>query len=289
MHACGHDGHSATLVAAAAALRAVEDRLPVCVKLVWQPAEEGGGGAQRLVEAGLLDGRLGPKVSAIFGLHGWPGLKVGFVASKPGPLLAATDNFSVTFVGKGCHGAFPHLGRDPIVAASEAVVSLQQCASRDFDPTEPVVVTVGIFQAGTAVNVIPDVATIQGTARTLTDAARKQVAAAIERRCAGVAAACGCQMRFTWADGYPPTLNDPNMTAYLAKSAQAALGNDRYIPVGRPSMGGEDFAYTWKKSPAASSSSVSSRTTARVIPPYTATNTISLTPPLPSAPGFFWS
>src|SRR3954470_18829675 len=122
MHACGHDGHSATLAGVAAVLKTIADELPVCVKLIWQPAEEGGGGGERLVLAGVLDGRLGPKVQAIFGLHGWPGLKVGTVATKPGALLAATDNFAVTFHGSGCHGAFPHLGRDPIVAACKAVM-----------------------------------------------------------------------------------------------------------------------------------------------------------------------
>ena len=110
MHACGHDGHIATLIGVASILKSTADTLRVCVKLIWQPAEEGGGGAEKLVDAGVLDGRLGPKVDAIFGLHGWPGLPVGTVATKPGALLAATDNFIATFVGKGCHGAYPHLG-----------------------------------------------------------------------------------------------------------------------------------------------------------------------------------
>jgi amidohydrolase len=109
MHACGHDGHISTLLGTAAVLKAIERELPVCVKFIWQPAEEGGGGAERLCKAGALDGRIGPKVNAIFGLHGWPGLPVGMVSTKPGPLLAATDTFEATFVGRGCHGAFPHL------------------------------------------------------------------------------------------------------------------------------------------------------------------------------------
>ena len=119
MHACGHDGHAATLVGVAGALKAIEKQLPVCVKLMWQPAEEGGGGAEKLVLAGALDGRVGPKVSAVFGLHGWPGLPVGTVATKAGALLAATDNFRVTFIGHGCHAAYPHLGVDPIVTAEK--------------------------------------------------------------------------------------------------------------------------------------------------------------------------
>src|SRR5947207_349309 len=147
MHACGHDGHMATLMGAAGIFKTIANELPVCVKLIWQPAEEGGGGAERLVEAGVLDGRLGPKVKAIFGLHGWPALPVGAIATKPGPLLAATDNFTATFIGKGCHGAYPHFGADPIVTAAEAVTSLQKFVSRETDPTEPCVVTIGTFHA----------------------------------------------------------------------------------------------------------------------------------------------
>jgi len=243
MHACGHDGHIATLVGAASVLKSLARELRVCVKLLWQPAEEGGGGAERLVEAGVLDGRIGPKVRAIFGLHGWPGIKVGTVATKPGVLLAATDVFSVTFTGRGCHGAYPHLGLDPIVTAAEAVLNLQQFVSREFDPTDSAVVTVGTFHAGTAVNVIPDTATITGTARTLNDAARRKIQAALERRCAGIAAANDCQVKFNWIEGYPPTVNDPAMADYVASIARATVGNDRFLPVARPSMGGEDFAY----------------------------------------------
>ncbi|HUB25687.1 MAG TPA: M20 family metallopeptidase [Tepidisphaeraceae bacterium] len=249
MHACGHDGHSAVLMGAAAVLKSMERELPVCVKFIWQPAEEGGGGAHRLVQAGALDGRIGPKVSAIFGLHGWPGLPVGAVATKPGPLLAATDNFRIAFVGRGCHGAFPHLGIDPIVPAAEAVLNLQQLVSRDFDPTEPAALTVGIFRAGSATNVIPDEATIEGTVRTISESARQMVRARIERRAAGIAAAGGCTINFTWLPGYPPTVNDPGMTDYVAKIARQTLGSERFIPVGRPSMGGEDFAYYLEKIP----------------------------------------
>ncbi len=249
MHACGHDGHSAMLVGAAAVLKGMASRLPVCVKLIWQPAEEGGGGGERLVQAGVLDGRIGPKVDAIFGLHGWPGLKVGIVATKPGVLLAATDSFSATFIGRGCHGAFPHLGRDPIVTACEAVLNLQQFVSREYDPTDSAVVTIGSIHAGTAVNIIPDIATIEGTARTLTSDGRRMVTKAIERRCAGIAAANDCNLKFEWFEGYPATVNDPAMADYVARIAKAAIGADHYLPVNRPSMGGEDFAYYLEKVP----------------------------------------
>ena len=251
MHACGHDGHSATLMGVASILSASADALPVCVKLIWQPAEEGGGGAERLVAAGVLDGRppYGPKVEAIFGLHGWPGLPVGTVATKPGALLAATDNFTATFIGKGCHGAYPHLGVDPIVTACEAVVSLQQLVSRETDPTEACVVTIGRMNAGTAVNVIPDTATIEATVRTLTPQQRTRAAAALERRIRGMAQANGCGVEFTWNDGYPSTVNDPKMADYVAAIARDTLGDNRFIPIAKPSMGGEDFSYYLEKVP----------------------------------------
>jgi len=249
MHACGHDGHTATLLGVAALLKAIAGDLNVCVKLIWQPAEEGGAGAGRLVNAGVLDGRLGPKVRAIFGLHGWPGLPVGTIATKPGALLAATDNFTATFVGRGCHGAFPHMGVDPIATAAEAVLSLQKFVSREMDPTDSAVVTVGKFHAGTATNIIPDEAAIEGTARTLHEPARRQIRQAIERRCAGIASANACELRFEWFDGYPPTVNDSAMADYVAKVARDVLGQERFFPVGRPSMGGEDFAYYLEKVP----------------------------------------
>lgn len=249
MHACGHDGHSATLMGIASILSAAADRLPVCVKLLWQPAEEGGGGAQRLVAAGVLDGRIGPKVEAIFGLHGWPGLPVGTVATKAGALLAATDNFHATFIGKGCHGAYPHLGVDPVVTACEAVMSLQQLVSRETDPTDSCVVTVGRMHAGTAVNIIPDTATIEATVRTLTPPQRTRVAAALERRMRGIAQANGCEIDFTWNEGYPSTINDPKMADYVATIARRTLGQDRFLPIAKPSMGGEDFSYYLEKVP----------------------------------------
>jgi amidohydrolase len=249
MHACGHDGHTATLLGVAGILKEIVDELPICVKLIWQPAEEGGGGGERLVEAGVLDGRIGPKVVAIFGLHGWPGLKVGTVATKAGTLLAATDTFAATFVGSGCHGAFPHLGIDPVVTACEAVVNLQQFVGREFDPTDSAVVTVAKIHAGTATNVIPDEAVIEGTARTLNEPARKQIRESIERRCTGIAQANRCELRFEWIEGYPPTVNDPAMADYVAKVAKQTFGPDRYFPVPRPSMGGEDFAYYLEQIP----------------------------------------
>jgi amidohydrolase len=251
MHACGHDGHTATLMGVASILSAIADELPVCVKLIWQPAEEGGGGAERLVQAGVLDGSkpFGPKVSAIFGLHGWPGLPVGTVATKPGPLLAATDNFKAVFRGKGCHGAYPHMGADPIVTAAEAITSVQKFVTRESDPTDCCIVTVGRMNAGSAVNIIPDSATIEATVRTLTPQQRQHAPTALERRMRGIALANGCEVDFTWIEGYPATINNPQMADYVASVARDVLGPERFIPVSRPSMGGEDFSYYLEKVP----------------------------------------
>jgi amidohydrolase len=255
MHACGHDGHAANLLAVGKVLQSMRDQLDVCVKLIFQPAEEGGGGANKLVQAGVLDGRngeqFGPKVNAIFGVHGWPGLPVGTVSTKAGPLLAATDTFRAAFKGVGCHGAFPHLGADPIITAAEAVVNLQQFVSRQLDPTEPGVITVGKFHAGTATNVIPDLATIEGTIRTLTPEVRRLAREAVERRCQHVAAAGMCSVEVEFSDGYPPTINDAEAAEYVATIAKKVVGSARYLPAARAVMGGEDFAFYLEKVPGA--------------------------------------
>jgi amidohydrolase len=249
MHACGHDGHTSTLVGVASVLKSIEGDLPVCVKLIWQPAEEGGGGGEKLCDAGVLDGRIGPKVAAIFGLHGWPGLPVGVIATKAGPLLAATDTFEATFVGRGGHAAFPHLGSDPIVTAADAVVNLQQFVSREMDPTDSAVVTIAMFHAGATTNVIPDRATIAGTARTLHEISRAHIEEAVRRRCQAIATANRCEVEFAWQRGYPPTVNDPAMADYVATIARQALGANGFITATRPVMGGEDFAFYLQRVP----------------------------------------
>jgi amidohydrolase len=249
MHACGHDGHISTLLGVASVLKSIERDLPVCVKFIWQPAEEGGGGAEKLCDAGVLDGRIGPKVSAIFGLHGWPGSPVGIITTKPGPLMAATDTFSATFVGRGGHAAFPHFGHDPVVTAAEAVVNLQQFVSREMDPTDAAVVSVCVFNAGTTTNVIPDRATIAGTARTLSEPHRQKIEASIRRRCDAIASANSCRVEFEWQRGYPPTVNDPAMADYVAKIARQTFGDNRFLPAAKPVMGGEDFAYYLQRVP----------------------------------------
>src|SRR5262249_39108046 len=140
MHACGHDGHTAILLATGALLHRIAQDLPVCIKLIWQPAEEVGVGAKKLVDAGVLNGTIGPKVDAIFGLHGWPDLPVGKVSTMVGPFFGSADTFSATFIGKGCHGASPHRGVDPLLTACEAVQNLQGYVSRELNPIDSSVI-----------------------------------------------------------------------------------------------------------------------------------------------------
>ena len=251
MHACGHDGHTANLMGVAAALVKEAGQLPVCVKLVFQPAEEGGGGGEKLVQAGVLQetGRLGPKVEAAFGLHGWPLLPVGTVTTKPGAILAATDNFHLTFRGRGGHAAMPHTTDDPLAAAAGAVLNLQQFVSRELDPTEPAVLSITQFHCGTTHNIIVEEAWFEGTVRTLSPEARLQAREAMERRARGIADAARCELKFRWEPGYPPTINDAQMADFVLKVARETLGQNRVLPLARPTMGGEDFAYYLEKVP----------------------------------------
>jgi amidohydrolase len=171
------------------------------------------------------------------------------VATKPETLLASTDNFRAEFIGMGCHGAYPHLGVDPIAAICEAVTSLQKTISREIDPTDSAVITIGLLHAGTAVNIIPDSAKIEATVRTLTDSTRQRIRQLIDRRLHGIAAANGCKLNLQWTEGYPATINDPAMADYVASIARQTLGPEKFLLAAKPSMGGEDFAYYLEKVP----------------------------------------
>jgi hippurate hydrolase len=233
------------------------------VKLIWQPAEEGGGGADKLVPAGVLDGtapRTDRMADAIFGLHGWPGLPVGTVATKPGAILAATDNFIATFRGKGCHGALSALGVDPIVHRMRG--RHQPCRSSSAArPTRPSRASSrsARFTAGTAVNVIPDTG-----AHPREPSARSPTAPPPRGRgdrapLRGIALADDCELEFTWHEGYPATVNDP-ANGRLRRRRRAADARPRPLPpLTKASMGGEDFAYYLEKIPGCFFSSASSQ------------------------------
>jgi amidohydrolase len=252
MHACGHDGHTAILVGVARALASLERR-PNPVTLVFQPAEEGGGGGRRLCEEGALDGsKIGPPVTRIYGLHGWPELTLGRVATRPGELLAATDGFKVTIRGKQAHAAMPHLGIDPIVAAAQCVTALQTIVSRSTDPLDSMVCTVAAVHAGgTAHNVIPERAGFLGTVRTLRDGVRASARERFHEIVHHVARAHRCHAEIEYTEGYPVTRNDPALTERWFGVMRGVLGGDRVGVVERPIMGGEDFSYYGNVIPAA--------------------------------------
>lgn len=244
MHACGHDGHTTVLIGAARALAQMER--PNNVLLIFQPAEEGGAGGKKMCEDGVLNGSvLGKPADRIFGLHGYPGLQVGQVATKDGPMMAAADMLHMVVRGKGGHAAMPHTGIDPIVVACHIVTASQTIASRGVDPLDSVVVTFAQFHAGTAHNIIPGSVEIHGTVRTLREETRKFAKRRLGEIAHGIAAAFGAEVEYEYEYGYPVTVNDPSMAALF----RARVGED-VQPDCVPVMGGEDFSFYGQHVPA---------------------------------------
>ncbi|CAG1001824.1 amidohydrolase [Phycisphaerales bacterium] len=252
MHACGHDGHTTILLGAARVL--AKSKRPRPVTLVFQPAEEGGGGGDLMCREGVLGGKgvggLGEPVGRIYGLHGWPTIEVGKVATRPGPLLASTDDFVVTVNGVQSHGAYPHFGNDPIVASAHIITALQTIASRNVGPLDSVVVTVGQINAGTANNIIPETVTFIGTVRTLNADTRALAKRRFYEIVEGTAHSLGCEAVIDWHEGYPITENEPEATERFFGVARGALGADRVELVESATMGGEDFSYYGRHVPA---------------------------------------
>jgi len=246
MHACGHDGHTAILLNVARVLVERRDDLAGTIKFVFQPCEERPpGGAVQMIAEGVLEH---PTVDAVFGLHLSQWLPVGIVAVRPGPMMAAADMFRLDITGKGGHAAAPHLSVDTALVAAQVLVALHTLVAREVKPIDPAVLTVGMIQAGTAPNIIPETALLRGTVRTFDKEVRQYMARRVAEVAQGVAGAmrAACVCTYEW--GYPAVVNNPVMADLVAGVAREVVGPER-VTAFEPSMGGEDFASFLERAP----------------------------------------
>jgi hippurate hydrolase len=245
MHACGHDGHMANLCGTARLLHAHRGEFAGTVRCIFQPAEEQAAGGRLIVEEGLLDG-----VDAVFGLHCWPGLSVGRIGVKHGEAMASADFFRIEVIGKGCHGADPGAGVDPIVTASHIAIALQTVVSREINPWDAAVVTVAKIQAGHASNVIPESAVLEGTFRALSQSVRDHIFEAIPRIASGVAQANRAEARVSFdGEPYPFLFNNPETSTFADGIVHETFGDGALHKPRHPSMAAEDFAFYLEKVP----------------------------------------
>ncbi len=245
MHACGHDGHMAIMLGFAKWLASHRGKIPGHVKLIFQPAEEGLGGAQRMIAEGALDN---PPVDNIVGMHLWNNLEVGKAGVRPGPLMASVDMFSILIKGKGGHGAMPQQTADAVIMAGQVITALQTVVSRKTDPRHPVVVTIGQVHAGTAPNIIAESAMLEGTARTFDPETRKILPQLIQHTADSVARAFGGRAELKWLSSYPATISDEKVAAMVAGAAGEVLGFENIVD-DETTMASEDMSYFLQKVP----------------------------------------
>ena len=239
MHACGHDGHTAMAVAAARVLARRRASLPGNVVFAFQPAEETTGGAARMIREGAL---TDPRVDAAIGFHLANTLPVGQIAAQPGPITAATDGFVLTITGKGGHAARPHLSVDPVAVSFQVGSALHTLMTRERSPAQPAVLTVGAIHGGTAGNVIADSVELRGTLRTYDPQLRTHLKQRVEEMVAGIATAMRAGAALRWDEGYPPTVNDPRITALMQRAIGGVVGAENLVEH-EASLGGDDMAY----------------------------------------------
>jgi amidohydrolase len=247
MHACGHDSHTAMLVGAVHLLHRHRDRLNGNVKFLFQTGEEGYAGARFVIEDGLLD--AAPAPSAAFAIHISPNIPTGVIASRPGPLMAATDTIHIEIMGKGGHASQPHFTLDPIPVACQIVTALQSLVTRRVEAFDPVVLSITKIDAGTTGNVIPESARLLGTLRSFSEKSRATAREGIERISTGIAKAHGVEANVTLTPGYPVTVNDDKFVTFAQGVAGELFGERGFLKMPAPIMGAEDFSYILQRVP----------------------------------------
>ncbi|MCY6483135.1 amidohydrolase [Clostridium aestuarii] len=247
MHACGHDGHTAGLLGTAMILNDIKHSLHGNIKLVFQPAEEDDGGAKLMIDEGVLEN---PHVDAAFGCHLWGGVHKGKIEVKHGPLMASPDKFIFKVIGRGGHGAMPHISVDPISIAVQAINSMQTIVSRRINPLEPAVVTFGSIHGGENHNVIPNEVEVTGTIRTFNQKLRKWIPEVMESILKGITEMQGASYEYKYIEHFPALINDNETTDFAAESLSKIVGKENVSEALQPNMGGEDFAFFAQEVPA---------------------------------------